>query len=1535
MKTTTAAYKRIIASGDSRKFLVNINMTLKDGTSLTLTEEDIWADSFSIDTASSGKSSLDIGYAVIGQCSFQIENFDERFNSYDFFNATAVVWVKLVGDTQYYRMGFFSVDEPNHVGVLISLKLLNNMWKFDDKNLSEVGLSFPCSCQTAITTVCAYCGVTLATSQFHGYQFTLTKAPEKDMNCRKFIQYVAMIGCNFCIIDDTGALRLKWYDVDAWVDDLDGGTFDTHTTPYSDGDTADGGNFLVYEETKDYDGGSFLENTTVAYFTRIFGTPQIGTDEITVTGVKIEIDETTYMVGTEGYVIDLKENPLLTPSNVNAALNLIWDVLRGFRFRTFDITTLPDLAVEVGDCCAIRDAHGNYVHSYITNNSFRFSEHQASLGAITPMRSLVKRYSETVQAAVEIARKKTDEAISNYDVAVQLMNSLAINAMGAYQDYEDILTGGRIYYLSNMPITKENGVCHFTPGSTVFMISGSGFFVSTQGGLPDTWDNGYDPETGALLVNILKAIGVEADWIQTGLLRDKDGYNYWDLDHNTFHLAGGTTVGDGDTTLDDFAVKDGTIVDVDVEYNKNQSSSTPPQQSDPNWSTNSPQWQVGYYIWQRTKTTDAEGTVYYSAPACIQGAKGETGADGDDGVGVSAIVEEYIITTSNTTKPSASDPGWSTNQPVWENGKYIWTRSKVTWTNNVITTTEPVLAQGINQANKKAYDTDNNLNQQGIYNRLTQNGKTLGIFLIQDPEYPSDPTKKLLYLNATYMTTGELADKTHTNYWDLDTGDLRMTAGAKIRQTNPDYSGAYVPSNSNSPASSWTTDELKQANVGKTFNNTSTTPATTYIYSVMEYPESAHPYNNSETAAYKFETGLTAPIKVVLNSQSKTESASYDWLDFFYTLSGTTYTRRIGGNIGGMEIIIPTSDFYLYWRTDGSVTDWGWKIDSIESTSGSPEGFSTTTLPSYSWTVVGGKYSWKEATLDNYVGGIASGIIPTGVELTQEEVFNALTNGQQDQGIYIYNGQVYLNASMMNTGYLSANLVNAGSLLADRIHGGTLVIGGDVSQDGKIYLVSNSSTLSTDTNIYSKTASFSYNYTGSLGKYAVSFVISGLSKNDVTFNYSIDMYRSGTSTEVSNGSFNMGAGTNVFTIPYEFDITSTSSSSLYFTIYIESVNSGGSSNKFNLSINYGKIITSLDKNGIKTTSLTADGDCTFGNLYIGKKTVSPWGANIETSYIYSTGYKEYFYRTWRSLTNNRDYYYYFYVCPKADGWTSNCDINVYVNGDDTGSHTTAVYRVAKQTWNGSSWVESEYKTWDIDGDLKHGSTDYFTGFSASDSTTYRFEVKITGYSWASNYEVDIYTDPQHILELSNYGNTGSFSGQISGNGNFINLSFGGFEFTDTQHKLINHSTYETFVMSNSAESVHVDIAYDNIRKNGTTPVMWDSSSDVRMKKNIHDLDVELSREIIDGTQPKSFEYIKEEGVHYGMIAQEARALLDSLGETDARLERTANMPDEETGIEDQRTIYYHEYIPHIINYIKRQEAEINELKAEIKALKGE
>ena len=284
-------------------------------------------------------------------------------------------------------------------------------------------------------------------------------------------------------MDDQGRLNLKWYDIADYEQSLDGGTFNTTTTPYSDGDDADGGNFTNYASGDDYDGGSFIGSSDVVYFTRLMSR-NIGTDVLTITGVKFVIGENTYRIGQEGYVLTL-ENPFVNENNV-------------------------------GDSVAI-SYKGNMVYSYLTNFSFTPSLCTASLGAETPTRNLTTRYSQAVQSAVEVARKETAKQISDYDLAVQEMNNLAIHAMGAYQDYEEIPTGGRIYYLSNKPITKDaQGQCHFETGSSVFKTTGDGLFVSTDGG--QTWVNGYNTQTGELIVNVLYTIGLHADWIFTGTL---------------------------------------------------------------------------------------------------------------------------------------------------------------------------------------------------------------------------------------------------------------------------------------------------------------------------------------------------------------------------------------------------------------------------------------------------------------------------------------------------------------------------------------------------------------------------------------------------------------------------------------------------------------------------------------------------------------------------------------------------------------------------------------------------------------------------------------------------------------------------------------------------------------------------------------------------------------------------------------------------------------------------------------------------------
>ena len=74
------------------------------------------------------------------------------------------------------------------------------------------------------------------------------------------------------------------------------------------------------------------------------------------------------------------------------------------------------------------------------------------------------------------------------------------------------------------------------------------------------------------------------------------------------------------------------------------------------------------------------------------GANGTNGTDGKDGRGISAIVEQYYLSTSDTTQSGGS---WSTEPPAYVKNRYYWTRSRITWSDSQVTYTDPVLANDV------------------------------------------------------------------------------------------------------------------------------------------------------------------------------------------------------------------------------------------------------------------------------------------------------------------------------------------------------------------------------------------------------------------------------------------------------------------------------------------------------------------------------------------------------------------------------------------------------------------------------------------------------------------------------------------------------------------------------------------------------------------------------------------------------------------------------------------------------------------------
>ena len=98
-------------------------------------------------------------------------------------------------------------------------------------------------------------------------------------------------------------------------------------------------------------------------------------------------------------------------------------------------------------------------------------------------------------------------------------------------------------------------------------------------------------------------------------------------------------------------IDESAVTGVVVQYAKSTSPTVAPTSG---WSSSSPTWESGKYIWQRTVTTIA-GEQIVSNVSCIQGAKGEQGQKGEDGTSVTILghydTEAELIAEHPTGSP--------------------------------------------------------------------------------------------------------------------------------------------------------------------------------------------------------------------------------------------------------------------------------------------------------------------------------------------------------------------------------------------------------------------------------------------------------------------------------------------------------------------------------------------------------------------------------------------------------------------------------------------------------------------------------------------------------------------------------------------------------------------------------------------------------------------------------------------------------------------------------------------------------------------
>lgn len=485
-------------------------------------------------------------------------------------------------------------------------------------------------------------------------------------------------------------------------------------------------------------------------------------------------------------------------------------------------------------------------------------------------------------ATVAGALKSGSASRANYDAVANpsvgwltlLQSALnkQFNAVGTYKVESFEL--GQIF--SNIALNPETGTpVKTTSNMWAVNINGMGIRLASSLTASGEWDWTTFITGASVTADCINAGTMHADRVRAGLLVDEVGNNYWNLDTGDFRLSASATV-DGKT----IAAADATISGVDVEYAQGASATVAPTSG---WQTTAPAYKRGCYIWSRTKTTMQDGASTYSTAVMISGRDGDKG---DTGTGITAIAEEYYLSTSSTAQTGGS---WSTSQPEYVDGCCYWTRSKVTWDDGEVTYTAPQLAQGINNANKTAkaaadavVSLDEALDQEGVLNRLTKGDTEQGVYLENGK----------LYINGTYIKSGVVDASL------LKAGKLLVTdkdTGKTIFYADIDNGAVYIGGDNVQIGGGSLTDELDS------ISSDVTAASAKYGYC---YTSAATAAKTVEISGFKLVKGATVCVKF-----SHANSASSPTLDV-----SSTGAKKIAYN--GYSYLLEK----YYWKSGDLLT---------------------------------------------------------------------------------------------------------------------------------------------------------------------------------------------------------------------------------------------------------------------------------------------------------------------------------------------------------------------------------------------------------------------------------------------------------------------------------------------------------------------------------------------------------------------------------------------------------------------------------------
>lgn len=476
MINTSNEYKTVIKG--ARNMYADVSIVFRDGTKLPVDQDGLWG--LSIEDNVSGTDSFDIGSAIINQLTVKLDNTDERYNAYNFDGAkiTVKIGLQLSKTVEWLNKGVFTADPGEYTGDTITVKAYDNMKKFDRK-YSESKLVYPATLGSIVRDACSVCGVSLSTTSFPLDSFVVqTRPTDEALTFREVLTWVGQIACLWCRCNVRGALELGWYDLKGYEDET--------------------GHFFEIEDLT---------------------SSSISTDDVVITGVKViqetetedETVKTEYLSGTEGYILSIEGNDLIQGQNARTVADSLGEKLIGLRFRKLSVTHKSDPSMEAGDLCKVTDWRGRIYKTLVTGTDFQFGNNQKTeCSAETPSRNSTDRFSQQTKNYVKLRKQVAAEKTAREKAIEDLAHVLA-NSSGLYITTETQADGSSIYYMHNKPTLKESDI--------IWKITAEAFGISTDGG--KTYPFGFQV-TGEMVAKLLAVKGVNASWINSGVLKIAD-----------------------------------------------------------------------------------------------------------------------------------------------------------------------------------------------------------------------------------------------------------------------------------------------------------------------------------------------------------------------------------------------------------------------------------------------------------------------------------------------------------------------------------------------------------------------------------------------------------------------------------------------------------------------------------------------------------------------------------------------------------------------------------------------------------------------------------------------------------------------------------------------------------------------------------------------------------------------------------------------------------------------------------------------------